>query len=85
VAVVTLSGSDSSPVLTFFNPDPAPKIFKFENPTSVQTPATIDATEVQQCFHLRNAICEKHRLLLLTMKSDTGKVSVFFTNFFLRK
>jgi len=31
------------------------KIFKFLNPTPVQTPSTIDAIEIQQCFYLRNA------------------------------
>jgi len=29
-------------------------IFKFENQTHVQTPATIDPTEIYQCFCLRN-------------------------------
>ena len=30
------------------------KFFKFENPTLVQTPATIDANEILVCFYLRN-------------------------------
>jgi len=38
VAVVTFSDSNSDPVPKFFNPDPGPKNFKFENPTPVQTP-----------------------------------------------
>ena len=44
--------SDSSPVPKFLNP--APKIFKFDNPTPVQTPATIiDPTIIYPCFYLR--------------------------------
>jgi len=27
------------------------KMFKFDNPTLVQTSDAIDATEIQQCFH----------------------------------
>ena len=30
--------------------------FEFENPTPVQTPATIDATEIHQCLNLSNDI-----------------------------
>jgi len=30
-----------------------PKVLKFEKPTLVQTPVTIDATEIQQCFYLK--------------------------------
>jgi len=30
------------------------KFFKFENPTPLQTPATIDPTEIHPCFYLRN-------------------------------
>ena len=55
---------------------PVPKIFKFENPIPVETSATIDATESQQCFYLK-AIHENHGLLLLKMKSDSGSGSVF--------
>jgi len=42
VAGVTFSDSGSAPVPKFLNP--CPEIFKFENPTPVQTPATIDPT-----------------------------------------
>ena len=40
----------------FFSPDPAPgrKFFKFDNPTTVQSPATIDPIEIDTCFYLRN-------------------------------
>jgi len=32
-----------------------PEIFKFENPTPIQTPATIfDPSKIYPCFHLRN-------------------------------
>ena len=31
-------------------------VFKFENPPPVQTPATIDATEIQRCLYLSNDI-----------------------------
>lgn len=34
--------------------------FKLENPTSVLTPTTIDATDTQQCFYLRNDISKEH-------------------------
>jgi len=33
-------------------------MFKFENPTPVQTPATIDATDIQQCLYLGYVIYE---------------------------
>jgi len=35
-------------------------IFKFENPTPLQTPANMDSTEIQQCFYLRNVMYENH-------------------------
>jgi len=58
VAGVTFSDSDSTPVSKFLNPgpDPCPAIFfKFENPTPVQTPATvIDPSVIYPCFYLRN-------------------------------
>jgi len=36
----------------------ARNFFKFENPTSIQTPATIDSTQIQQCLYLSNDIYE---------------------------
>ena len=57
MAGVTFSDSDSAPVQTFLNPgpDPGPAILKFENPTLVQTPATIiDPTVIYPCFHFIN-------------------------------
>ena len=45
--------SDSAPVPNFFNP--VRLFFKFENPTPVQTPATIiDPTVIYSCFYIRN-------------------------------
>jgi len=49
VAEVTFSDSDSIPVSKILSWDPDPKFFKFENLTPVQTPATIDATDIQHC------------------------------------
>jgi len=62
VAEITFSDPDSSPVPKILNldPGPGPIFFKFENLTPVQIPATIDATEIQQCFYLRNGIYTKH-------------------------
>jgi len=54
----------------------AQKFFKFENPTPVQTPATIDATEIQQCFSLRNDIYKDHAWLLLLSKMSSSSWSV---------
>jgi len=54
VAGVTFSDSDSAPVPKFLNPFRVRKFFKFENPTLVQIPATIDANEILVCFYLRN-------------------------------
>jgi len=54
VPVVTFSDSDSPPVPTSLNPGPGPEIFKFENPTPVQTPAASDPTEIFPCFYQRN-------------------------------
>jgi len=34
--------------------------FKCGNPTSVQTPVTIDTTEIQQCLYFRNDIYKEH-------------------------
>ena len=51
VAGVTFTDSDSAPVPKFL----IRKFFKFENPTPVQTPATIiDPTVIYPCFYLRN-------------------------------
>jgi len=53
VVGVTFSDFDFAPVPKFLNPDLA--IFQFENPTHVQTPATIiDPTVTYPCFYLRN-------------------------------
>jgi len=46
VAVVIFSDPGSTPVPKFLNSDPGPTFFKFGNPTPVQTPATIDASEI---------------------------------------
>jgi len=52
---VTLSDSDSAALPKFLNPVPGPEMFKFDNPTPVQTPAAIiDSTVIYPCFHLRN-------------------------------
>ena len=53
LAGVTFADSDSAPVPKFWIRDRL--FFKFENPTPVQTPATIiDPTEINPCFYLRN-------------------------------
>ena len=50
-----VAGVTSSEIPKFLNPDAGPKIFlTFENPNLVQTLATIDTTEIQQCLYLRN-------------------------------
>jgi len=57
VAGVTFSDSDTAPVPKFMNPvpDPVRQFFKCENPTPVQTPATIiDPTLIYPCFSLIN-------------------------------
>ena len=54
VAGVIFSDSDSAPVPKFLNPDPVREFFKFEKPSPVHTPATIDPTEIYPCFYLRN-------------------------------
>ena len=60
LAIVTFSDPDSSPVPKFLNWAQARNFFKFENPTAVQTPATIDATESQQCFYWSNDVYTNH-------------------------
>jgi len=53
VAGVTFSDSYSAPVPNFWMR--VRLLFKFENPTPVQTPATIiDPTVIHPCFYLRN-------------------------------
>jgi len=47
-----ISFSDFAPVSKSLNPDPSLKFFQIENPTPVQTPETIDAAKIQQCFYL---------------------------------
>jgi len=58
VAGVTFSDSNSAPVLKFFKIRirvQARNVFKYSNPTPVQTPASIiDPTVIYPCFHLRN-------------------------------
>jgi len=55
VAGVTFSDSNSAPVPKFLNPDPVRLLFKFENPTPVQTPAAIiNPAVIYSCFYLRN-------------------------------
>jgi len=51
--------------------------FKFENPSLVQTPVIIDATDIQQCVYLKKWRLQRpHRLLLLPkMSSDSGSGS----------
>jgi len=51
---------DSAPVPKCLKPDAGRvrKIFKFENLTPVQTPATMDATDIQQCLYLGYVIYE---------------------------
>jgi len=62
VAAVAFLDSDSALVPKFLNPElhQGPIFFKFENPTSVQTPAAINVTEFQPCSHLRKDIYENH-------------------------
>jgi len=60
MAVVTVSDSESASVPKFLTPDLRPKFFKFENLNLIQTLAAVDATEIQQCVYLRNAIYENH-------------------------
>jgi len=57
IAGVTFSDSNTALVPKFLNPGPHPgRIFLiFENPTPVQTSATmIDPTLIYPCFYLRN-------------------------------
>jgi len=58
--MVGVTFSDSTPIPKFLNLDPGLKIFQIENPTSVQTLATTDATKIQQCFYLINDIDKDH-------------------------
>jgi len=58
------------------------KIFNFENPTLVQTLATIDASEIQQCFCLRNDMYKDHAYCCYCQKWQvTLELGFFFTNF----
>jgi len=61
VAGVTFSDSDSAPVLKFWNPNPGRNFFTCEDPTTVQTLATIGRTEIQQCLkdHADPCYCRK--------------------------
>jgi len=55
--VAGVNFSDSAPVRKCLSPGPDPVrvFFKFENPTPVQTSATIvDPTLIYPCFYLRN-------------------------------
>jgi len=58
VAGVPFSGYDSLLFQNFLILTWVRIFFKSVNPTPVQTPATIDATGIQQCFYLRN---DKHK------------------------
>jgi len=60
VADVTFSDCSSAPVPKFLSRIQVRNIFIFENPTPVQTPATIDATEIKQCLYLINDIYKDH-------------------------
>ena len=48
--------SDSAPVPKFLNPDLGSKFKKSENPTPVQSPATIHATAIQQYLFCTEAM-----------------------------
>jgi len=51
---VTFSDTNCAPVPKFLKLVPGPAIFKFENPSPVQTPAAIiDPTVICPCFCLR--------------------------------
>jgi len=54
--VAGITFSDSAPVPKFLNPCLGSKFFKSENPTPVQSPATIDATAIQQCLFCTEAM-----------------------------
>ena len=54
MAGVTFSDFDHAPTLNFLNLNLVRKFFRFENATLVQTPASIDAIEIQQCFFLKD-------------------------------
>jgi len=73
VAGVTFSDSNSAPVPKFLNTDPDPEIFlKFENPTPVQTPATVDPTGNLSVFtYERNTQTPATAEI---EKSDTGSI-----------
>ena len=87
VARVTFSDSDSTHVTKILNLDPVRKFFKFENPTPVQTPATIDPPmvagvrnfEMYACFHLKE--WPRRLLLLHKLKSASRSGSVFSQTF----
>ena len=48
--------SDSAPFPNILNPCLVSKFLKYENPTPVQSPATIDATAIQQCLFCTEAM-----------------------------
>ena len=48
--------SDSAPVPKFLKPDLGSKFYKSENPTLCQSPATINATGIQQCLFCTEAM-----------------------------
>jgi len=56
-------------------------IFKFENPTPVQTSATIDATDIKQCLYLINYIYKDHADSCCCRKSGSGTGSTKLQKF----
>ena len=56
-------------------------LFKFENPTPVQTPATIDWTEIQQCFAEAMTFIQTTQTPATAEKSDMGSGSNFLQIF----
>jgi len=68
------------------NPDPVPTFFKFDNLTPVQTPATIDETDIQQYFYLTNDTMTLIKTTRTPATAENKKWLLvrFFTNFCLR-
>ena len=76
VAWITFSDSDSAPVPKFWNRTWVRNCLKFKNLTLVQSPATIDATEIEQClFRTEAKTFVKSMQTLVTVKNKTDSSS----------
>jgi len=76
---LTFSLSDSAPVQNFWICNTVQIFFKFENLSPVQTSATIDAREIQQCFCHDNTISEIKFSLGFVGLRNTGYVETSAT------